>query len=82
MWFFLISSIASSILGNAADSWFSETKAGIWFCKKVDQIATWSAKRLNIRLLKQEESWKKKYPNVSDKILDLENRLEKLENFR
>jgi hypothetical protein len=82
MWFFLISSIASSILGNAADSWFSETKAGIWFYKKVDQIATWSAKRLNIRLLKQEESWKKKYPNVSDKILDLENRLEKLENFR
>lgn len=82
MWFFLISSIASSILGSATDSWFSETKAGIWFYKKVDQIATWSAKRLNIRLLKQEESWKKKYPNVSDKILDLENRLEKLENFR
>ena len=29
MWFFLISSIASSIIGSAADSWFSETKMGI-----------------------------------------------------
>ena len=31
MWFFLISSIASSNLGSAADSWFAATKAGSWF---------------------------------------------------
>ena len=42
MWFWIISAIAASILGNAADSWFSETKLGIWFYKKVDDIATWA----------------------------------------
>jgi|TARA_B110000902_G_scaffold239594_1_gene288378 hypothetical protein len=82
MWILIISNITWSILGSATDSWFAETKCGIWFYKKINQIFTWSAKKLNIRLLEQEESWKKKYPNVSDKILNLENRLEKLENFR
>jgi hypothetical protein len=82
MWILIISNITWSIIGSATDSWFAETKCGIWFYKKINQIFTWSAKKLNIRLLEQEESWKKKYPNVSDKILNLENRLEKLENFR
>ncbi|SVC41124.1 uncharacterized protein METZ01_LOCUS293978, partial [marine metagenome] len=35
MWFFIISNIAGSILGNAADSWFADTKLGIWTYKKV-----------------------------------------------
>ena len=34
MWFFLISSIAGSIIGSAADSWFADTKLGVWFYKK------------------------------------------------
>ena len=79
MWFFLISSIASSILGSATDSWFSETKAGIWFYKKVDQIATWSAKKLNIKMLANEESWKNKHPNIAIKLTKLDDRIKKLE---
>ena len=35
MWFWIISAIAGSVLGNAVDSWFSETKLGIWFYGKV-----------------------------------------------
>jgi len=34
MWFFIISSIAGSILGSAADSWFADTRMGRWFYKK------------------------------------------------
>ena len=81
MWFWIISSIAGSILGSAADSWFAETKAGIWLYKKVDQVATWAAKKLNIRILAEEEKWKKKYPNVAKKITDLEQRVKHLENL-
>ena len=49
MWFWIISSVAGSILGSAADSWFAETKLGIWFYKKVDQISSWAARKLNIK---------------------------------
>jgi len=79
MWFWLISAIAGSILGSAADSWFSETKAGLWFYKKVDDVSTWASKKLGLKVMQDEEDWKKKYPNVALRIEKLEVRLKKLE---
>ena len=81
MWLWLISSITGSILGSAADSWFADTKAGIWFYKKVDQISGWAARKLNIKILAEEDAWKKKYPNVTKKMDDLDNRLSELERI-
>ena len=81
MWFWLISAIASSILGNAANSWFADTKCGIWFYKKIDDISNLSAKKLNIKVLEKEEAWKKKYPNVTKKMNDLEHRIKNLEQI-
>jgi len=81
MWFWLVSAIAGSILGSAADSWFADTKAGIWFYKKVDQVSGWAARKLNIKILAEEEAWKKKYPNVAKKMDDLDNRLSELERI-
>ena len=79
MWFFLISNIAGAILGSAADSWFADTKLGIWFYKKVDDVSTWASKKLGLKVLQDEGNWKKKYPNVSKKLDELEARLEKIE---
>ena len=79
MWFFLISNIAGSILGSATNSWFADTKLGIWFYKKVDDVSTWASKKLGLKVLKDENNWKKKYPNVEKKFDLLEARLEKLE---
>ena len=79
MWFFLISSIAGSILGNAADSWFADTKLGIWVYDKVDDVSTWASKKLGLKVLQDEGNWKKKYPNVSKKLDELEAKIEKLE---
>jgi len=79
MWFFLIYSIASSIIGMAAESWFADTKLGVWFYKKVDNVSTWASKKLGLRILQDEENWKKKYPNVSKKLDELEAKINKLE---
>ena len=79
MWFFLISNIAGSILGSAADSWFADTKLGIWFYDRVDDVSTWASKKLGLKVLQDENNWKKKYPNVSKKLDKLEARLEKIE---
>ena len=79
MWFWLVSAIAGSILGNAADSWFADTKLGVWFYKKVDDVSTWASSKLGLKVLQDEENWKTKYPNVSKKIDDLEARIQKLE---
>ena len=79
MWIFLISSITSSILGSAAESWFSQTKAGVWFYKKVDNVSTWASKKLGLKVLADEDNWKKKHPHVSQKINELEAKVNKLE---
>jgi len=79
MWVFLISSITSSIIGMAAESWFADTKLGVWFYKKVDNVSTWASKKLGLRILQNEENWKKKYPNVSKKLDELEAKINKLE---
>tara|TARA_B100000780_G_scaffold198098_1_gene140007 strand:- start:783 stop:1028 length:246 start_codon:yes stop_codon:yes gene_type:complete len=79
MWFFLISSIASSIIGSAADSWFADTKMGVWFYTKIDNVSTWASKKLGLKVLQDEINWKTKYPNVSIKIDNLEARVKQLE---
>ena len=88
MWLWIISAIASSILGSATDSWFSETKLGIWFYKKVDDVYTWTAKKLHIKILNEEDKWRKKYPRISKQFDDydvtiamLELKISNLENL-
>ena len=79
MWFWLISSIAGSILGSAADTWFADTKLGRWVYKKVDDVASWASKKLGLKVLQDENNWRKKYPNVSKKLDNLEARIKQLE---
>ena len=79
MWCWLISSIAGSILGSAADSWVADTKLGRWVYQKVDDVASWASKKLGLKVLQDENNWRKKYPNVSKKIDDLEARIKQLE---
>ena len=79
MLFWVISSITSSIIGMAAESWFADTKLGVWFYKRVDNVSTWASKKLGLRILQNEENWKKKYPNVSKKLDELEAKINKLE---
>ena len=81
MWFWLISAIAGSILGNAVDSWFSETKLGIWFYGKVADISGWAAKKLKLQTLSREEAWKKRHPNIAKKVDELNKRVKYLEEI-
>jgi len=81
MWIFIITSITGSILGSAVDSWFADTRMGIWFYKKTDELSTWAANKLNINILKEENKWKKKYPNISKDMDNLSKRIKFLENI-
>ena len=79
LYFWIISNIAGSILGSATNSWFADTKLGRWFYRKVDNVSTWASKKLGLKVLQDENNWKKKYPNVALRIEELEARIKKLE---
>ena len=80
MWFWIVSSITGSILGSATSSWFEKTAMGRWFNRKMENIYNWAADRYGLEVLKSEDKWRKKYPNIAKKMDDLEQRLHKLEN--
>ena len=81
MWIWIISAIAGSILGSATDSWFAETKLGVWFYKKVDNVCTWTSKKLHIKILNEEDKWRKKYPRITKQFDDYELRINNLEKL-
>ena len=80
MYFWLISSIAGSIIGSASASWFEKTAMGRWFFKKVENLYTWAADRYGFEILKAEDKWRKKYPNIAKKIDELERQVKNLSN--
>jgi hypothetical protein len=80
MWTWMILTIGGSILGSATDSWFSQTKFGIWFYAAVDKSCTWAAEKLNIKLLEDDKKWRKKYPHIAFNLDNIEKRLKQLEN--
>ena len=80
MWFWLISSIAGSILGSATSTWFEKTALGRWFYNKVHNLYNWAAERYGFQILKAEDKWRKKYPHVAQKMDSLEVRMKYLES--
>ena len=79
MWIWLVSSIAGSIIGSASDSWFRDTKMGIWFYAKVDNVYTWANKRYGLKILTDEKKRMKKFPELEKRLVNLEDRLKELE---
>tara|TARA_B100000427_G_scaffold296951_1_gene276999 strand:+ start:523 stop:834 length:312 start_codon:yes stop_codon:yes gene_type:complete len=78
MWFWVVSSIAGSILGSATDAWFRDTKLGIWFYNKIDSLYTWASNRYGIKILTDEQERMKKFPQLEQRLCDIEQKLEEL----
>lgn len=75
LYYWLIKTIAGSIIGSAFSSWFQNTLLGLWFYAKIDQIMNWAAKRYNLSIIDREDRFLKKYPNIAKRISALEDQL-------
>ncbi len=82
MWFFIIKSIAGSIIGSATESWFRDTKLGVWTYAKLDSLYTWASKRYGIKVLTDERKRMAKFPELSKRLDSIEARIRILEQQR
>jgi len=82
MWFWLISAMAGSIIGSATDSWFRDTKLGVWFYARVDSLYTWASKRYGLKILTDEQKRLAKFPELSKRLNSLEARVRLLEEWQ
>jgi len=50
------------------------------FTKKVEDLYNWAAERYDLEIVKSEDKWKEKYPNIAFELKNLEKRIKDLEN--
>ena len=73
-WLFILTlkSILSSIIGSSFYQWFKNTKMGVWFQVRLDNLMDWVAKRYDIEMASREEKWLAQYPLLGNRIVQLE----------
>ena len=79
-WLFILSlkAILSSIIGSSFYQWFKNTKMGVWFQVRLDNLMEWVAKRYDIEIASREDKWLSQYPRLADRIVNLEKEVAKL----
>ena len=79
-WLFILTlkSILSSIIGSSFYQWFKNTKMGVWFQVRLDNLMEWVAKRYDIEIASREEKWLAQYPLLAKRIVTLEKEVKKL----
>jgi hypothetical protein len=76
----IYTALAGSIFGAIFIAYISTTRIGLWFYAQVDRILDYLVKRWGLTWLEQpEDAWRKRYPKITAKIDQLEERLKKLE---
>jgi len=70
----------TGIIGSSFGRWFSTTRAGVWFQKKLDSFMEYLSYKYDIEIAKKEATWMKHYPKLAEKIKNLEERIDELEN--
>ena len=83
-WLFILTlkSILSSIIGSSFYQWFKNTKMGVWFQVKMDNLMEWVAKRYDIEIASREEKWLAQYPLLAKRIVELEKEVAKLKKSK
>jgi hypothetical protein len=76
----IVRACITGAIGSSFGKWFSTTRMGIWFQKKLDTFMEYLSYKYDIEVAKKEEKWSKHYPKLAEKIKNLEERLVELEN--
>jgi len=73
-WLFILTlkAILSGIIGSSFYAWFKNTKVGVWFQVKINNLMEWVAKRYDIEIASREEKWLAQYPLLGNRIAKLE----------
>ena len=78
----IYTAIAGSLFGAAFLFWFKDTKLATWAVSKFDGILEYLVKRWGWTWLQNDpKAWRKRYPRITKKIDELEERIAELEKF-
>lgn len=73
MYWFILKTLLSSVLGSSFYQWFKNTKLGVWFQDTLDDYMEYLSNKYDIEIAKREENWLNQYPNLKERIEKLED---------
>lgn len=73
MYWYLLKTILSSVIGSSFYDWFKDTRLGVWFQNTLDDLMDYVTEKYDISLAKQEEKWFIQYPGLKERIEKLED---------
>lgn len=68
----IVRACITGAIGSSFGKWFSTTRMGIWFQKKLDAFMEYLAVKYDIQIAKKEAKWRTDYPLLSERIDKLE----------
>lgn len=74
MYWYLLKTILSSVIGSSFYNWFKDTRFGVWFQNTLDDLMDYATEKYDIDLAKKEERWFNQYPGLKDRIDALEDK--------
>jgi hypothetical protein len=78
----IYTAIGGSLLSAAFLFWFKDTRMATWGVSKFDGTLEYLVKRWGWTWLQNDpDAWRKRYPRITKKIDELEDRLADLEKF-
>ena len=78
----IYTALAGSAFGAIFVAYMSSTRIGLWFYSKIDQWVDYLVERWGWTWLQQpEDAWRQRYPKITKKIDELEERIKKLESI-
>ena len=78
MYWFLIRSIVSAVLGSQFYKWYATTKIGIYFQNRIDQFMEYISQKYDIEIMKKQSKFEKDYPLMMKRIEALEELFSKV----
>ena len=72
MYWFLIKSILSAVLGSQFYQWYAGTKIGIYFQNRINQFMEYISEKYDITLIKKQSKFERDYPLIMKRIEELE----------
>jgi|TARA_R110002074_G_scaffold117303_4_gene249260 hypothetical protein len=73
MYWYLLKTILSSVLGSSFYQWFKNTKVGVWWQDKLDDFMEYVSVKYDINIAKRELNWLSQYPALAARIQSLES---------
>jgi hypothetical protein len=80
MFYFLLMSCLSAVIGSSFYNWWETTQIGCWFNRKLDALMNWASQRLHLKNLGRAENITARIQQVQSQLTQLELRIAELES--